>query len=84
MGEPLKLSRVRGIIQRAFARAGIDATGTHILRHTWATWAHRRGASLKLIADVLGHRSLNTTTRYAHLNLEELRQAALPWPGKER
>ena len=57
VGEPLKLSRVRGVIRRAFARAGIDATGTHILRHTWATWAHRRGASLKLIADVLGHRS---------------------------
>jgi len=35
--------------------------GTHILRHSWATWAHRRGSGLKLIADVLGHRSLEST-----------------------
>jgi site-specific recombinase XerD len=55
-----------------------------VLRHTWATNAHRRGINLKLLADILGHRSLETTTRYAHVNLEELRQAALPWPGRGR
>jgi hypothetical protein len=33
-----------------------------------------------LIADILGHGSLQSTLRYAHVNLEELRQAALPWP----
>ena len=80
VGQPLSARLVQSLMRRAFARSGIKATGTHILRHTWATWAHRRGASLKLIADVLGHRSLNTTTRYAHVNLEQLRQAALPWP----
>jgi integrase/recombinase XerD len=58
--------------------------GTHILRHSWATWAHRRGSGLKLIADVLGHRSLQSTQRYAHVNLEELRQVALPWPRTKR
>ena len=84
VGQAMELAHVRGAMRRAFIRCGVAASGTHILRHTWATWAYRRGASLKLVADVLGHKSLNTTTRYAHLNLEELRQAALPWPTRKR
>jgi len=80
LGRPMSARCVRDVIQRGFERCGIAARGTHILRHTWATNAHRRGASLKLIADILGHSSLQSTLRYAHVNLEELRQAALPWP----
>jgi site-specific recombinase XerD len=80
IGRPISTGCVRAVVRRAFKRCGIAASGTHILRHTWATCAHRRGASLKLIADILGHSSLQTTLRYAHVNLEELRQAALPWP----
>jgi integrase len=80
VGRPLSTQCIRNVVRIAFERCGIAASGTHILRHTWATHAHRRGASLKLIADILGHTSLQTTLRYAHVNLEELRQAALPWP----
>jgi integrase/recombinase XerD len=80
VGQPLTAQTVRIVVRRAFARCGIPASGSYILRHTWATRAHRRGAGLKLIADLLGHRSLESTMRYAHVNLEELRQAALPWP----
>jgi integrase len=80
VGRPLTAPFVRRLVRRAFARCRIQASGSYILRHTWATWAHRRGAGLKLIADVLGHRSLQSTQRYAHVNLEELRQVALPWP----
>jgi site-specific recombinase XerD len=81
---PLTASYVRAVVRRAFARCGMKPMGTHILRHSWATWAHRRGSGLKLIADVLGHRSLESTKRYAHVNLEELRQVALPWPRTKR
>jgi site-specific recombinase XerD len=80
VGRSMSARSVRDVIRRGFERCGIAARGTHILRHTWATCAHRRGASLKLIADILGHGSLQSTLRYAHVNLEELRQAALPWP----
>jgi site-specific recombinase XerD len=79
-GRPLSTDGVRNVIARAFARCGIEATGPHILRRSWATLAHQRGAGLKLIADILGHRSLETTAPYARVNFEELRQAALPWP----
>lgn len=80
----LTASYVRTLVRRAFARCGMKPMGTHILRHTWATWAHRRGSGLKLIADLLGHRSLESTQRYAHVNLEELRQVVLPWPKTKR
>lgn len=79
-GRPLSTDGVRHAIGRAFARCGMEATGPHILRRSWATLAHRRGAGLKLIADILGHQSLETTAPYAQVHFEELRQAALPWP----
>ena len=81
LGEALKSHHVRSPIRLALAHIGIASTGTHILRHTWATEAHRRGTPLKWVADVLGHQSLDTTSRYTHVNLEQLRQAALPWPA---
>lgn len=64
VGRSMSARSVRDVIRRGFERCGIAARGTHILRHTWATCAHRRGASLKLIADILGHSSLQTTLRY--------------------
>ena len=41
----------------------------------------QKGVSLKEVADVLGHRSLDTTAIYAKLDLPTLREVALPWPG---
>jgi len=40
------------------------------------------GIPLKEIADVLRHRSLNTTTIYAKVNVTQLARVALPWPGR--
>jgi integrase len=80
LGRPLPTDGVRNVIRRAFGRCGNQATGPHILRQSWATLAHQRGTDLKLIADVLGHRSVDTTAPYANVHFEQLRQAALPWP----
>jgi site-specific recombinase XerD len=41
------------------------------------------GHSLKGVADVLGHRSVDTTTIYVKLDVGALRAVALPWPGGE-
>jgi integrase len=72
---------VRSAMQAAFERCGLNRYGVHMLRHTVATRLHRQGVSLKIIADLLGHLCLDTTARYARVNLAELRQASLPWPG---
>jgi site-specific recombinase XerD len=58
-----------------------DWTGTHVLRHTAATRLHRAGADLKRVADILGHRSIDTTVIYTKVDFDRLAQVALPWPG---
>jgi integrase len=45
------------------------------LRHTFASWAIQRGATLPELEDLLGHRSLTMVMRYAHLAPEHLRAA---------
>ncbi len=77
---------VRGVMRRAYASVPgcEDWTGTHVLRHTAATRLHRAGADLKRVADILGHRSLDTTAIYTKVDFDRLVQVALPWPdGKE-
>jgi len=44
----------------------------------------RRGASLTEIGEILRHRSPETTTIYAKVDLDALRTLALPWPGGAR
>ena len=50
--------------------------GAHALRHACATHLLEQGLSLKDIADHLGHRNLNSTTRYTSVNLAGLREVA--------
>jgi site-specific recombinase XerD len=38
------------------------------------------GASIKEVADVLRHRSLDTTAIYTKVNLQSLSAVAMPWP----
>ena len=79
-GSPLVVHHVRGAMRRAFARSGITSGKVHLLRHTLATRLHSQRVGLKAIADLLGHQSLDTTARYARVDITQLRQAALPWP----
>jgi integrase len=79
---PIRAEFVRGAVRRAFARCGLDRyTGTHVLRHSAAMRMRCAGASLKEIADVLRHRSLDTTRIYTKVDLPGLAAVAAPWPG---
>jgi len=73
---------VRKTIRQAYARAGLPYTRSHLLRHTMARRLLAGGSSLKEVADVLRHRSLNTTLVYAKLDSRNLRSVGLPWPGR--
>jgi integrase/recombinase XerD len=81
-GRPLSGNTVSAVVVRALERAGVQSplAGGYVLRHTVASRLVRRGASLKEVADFLGHRSLDTTAIYAKLDVGALREAALPWP----
>jgi site-specific recombinase XerD len=71
------------VIRRAYAAVPRceRLTGTHVLRRTAASRLLRAGADLKRIADVLGHRSIDTTAVYAKVDVDRLAAVALPWPG---
>lgn len=56
--------------------AGLEDVRIHDLRHTFASVGARAGMSLPVIGALLGHRSPQTTARYAHLSDDPLRSAA--------
>lgn len=74
---------VGSIVRYALRRAGIDAPhrGSHQFRHALAVRMLRGGASLAEIGEVLRHRSPQSTSIYARVDLQALRSVALPWPG---
>jgi integrase/recombinase XerD len=82
-GKPVTHDLVRGVFRRAYTTATghSDSVGTHVLRHTAASRMRTAGHGLKGIADVLGHRSVDSTAIYVKLDVEALRAVALPWPG---
>jgi integrase len=49
----------------------------HTLRHTFASWLALQGETILTIKDLLGHKTLAMTARYAHLMPEHKRQATL-------
>jgi len=61
--------------RKAKRTAKLDDVRMHDLRHTYASRLLRRGASLYLVARLLGHRSLRMTMRYATLTIEGLDEA---------
>ncbi|RKT99318.1 integrase [Burkholderia sp. Nafp2/4-1b] len=82
-GVPLSVAAIRNAMNRAFARCNLDDQfcNTHVLRRSTATRLQRANVSIKEIADLLRHRSLDTARVYARVDIERLREVALSWPG---
>ena len=56
-------------------RAGLDGVRLHDLRHSYASRALALGESLSMIGELLGHRKVRTTARYAHLARDSVRES---------
>lgn len=83
LDKPLSVAAIRNSMNRAFARCGLSDQfcNTHVLRRTMATQLQCAGISVKEIADVLRHKSLDTAYSYARVDVAQLRTIAQPWPG---
>ena len=73
-GAPLRNLQYPWEILRA--RAGLPGVRIHDLRHSFASRALALGESLPMIGELLGHRRVRTTARYAHLALDSVRTSA--------
>ncbi|MGH8901121.1 MAG: site-specific integrase [Egibacteraceae bacterium] len=79
--EPIAAGTVASTVRRACRRAGVAEVGSHRLRHTVACEMVAAQVPLTQIAQVLRHRSLQSTAIYARVDLDRLRLLAQPWPG---
>ena len=72
---------VTEVICRAITRSGLKpaSVGSNLLRRTFATNLLLQGTTIKEIADLLRHKSINTTTIYTKVDFHNLTQVALPW-----
>lgn len=66
-GGPLSRQQIWRIVRRAARNAGLEeCVSPHWLRHAHASHALDNGAPMHLVKETLGHKSLTTTSRYAH------------------
>lgn len=61
--------------------ANIHDFRIHDLRHTFATWLVQANVPLYTVRDLLGHTCITTTERYAHLQIDHLRDALANLPS---
>jgi site-specific recombinase XerD len=71
-------------VNKYLTQAGITAKrrGPHLLRHSLATQLINQGVTIKEIADLLGHASVETTAIYAKVQISRLQGVGLPFPGR--
>jgi integrase len=74
-GSMLTKNQCRRPLYDACTRAVLRKIGWHVLRHTFASHLVMRGAPIKVVQELLGHRDITTTMRYAHLSPESRRDA---------
>ena len=69
------IHRVERAYKGALRRAGIEDFKFHDLRHTFASHLVMRGGTLKEAQELLGHKTMTMTLRYAHLSQDHKKKA---------
>ena len=66
---------IENIFQAAMKRAGIENFRFHDLRHSAASYLVMAGVDMRTVAEILGHKDLKMTHRYAHLSRKHVSDA---------
>lgn len=66
---------LRGDFERARAAVGLPGVRFHDLRHTYASLLVQAGVDLRAVKDLMGHSTMQMTSRYAHLEDKHLARA---------
>ena len=79
-GNSYSAESIGKVFRRAKAKAGIKTEGgVHILRHSFATHLHESGYDIRLIQEILGHKSSKTTEIYTHVSTKSIRNVKSPF-----
>ena len=83
VGRPLSVGAARFNLIQAYRRCGFPKnwSGAHILRRTFATQMYSKGATMRQVADLLGHQQVTTTAVYTQVAVQAMRFLAQPWPN---
>jgi site-specific recombinase XerD len=76
---PITARSLQRACRRAAKIAGLDKSVTvHTLRHSSATHLLEQGVNIRVIQDLLGHRHISATARYARVALNTVRRVQSP------
>jgi len=72
--------------QKYYRKAGLNSKfgGSRHFRHAFATRLLSQKVSIKTIADLLGHRHIETTFIYTKVDIDQLRTLAREWPEEQK
>lgn len=66
-GNPLLMRNIRFYLDRAFKKAGVKDATVNDLRNTFIAHHLAKGTSILFISQIVGHKRVSTTERYANL-----------------